>query len=232
MKRDIAFLPPVQNKLMKPEQAQHFLHVHDYVGNRHTVLYNAMGPDVVTPLLIANPQQVIGIDIEPFFSAQVRHDHGIDVELVKQERYEHGYWNEDKIKRFGIGSLMSKELEAMAVAKNEVVLLEGGIFFPWKHPDDNAPKDRTLMYRKPEDTIAYSIDLILQKSLPDISQSSGYLTKMYRQNLRGGAFLLVGFPLDKEDTLVSDIKAQIGKEAGYFCAPNVYASGLVAWKKE
>ncbi len=55
--------PVVQNDLISLEQAAYYYAIHDLMGDKNRILYNGIGPDITTPLLISNAQKIYGVDV-------------------------------------------------------------------------------------------------------------------------------------------------------------------------
>src|SRR3989339_700016 len=55
------------SQLLRKEHISYLLGWNKLLGNKKKVLYNAMGPDLSTVLLFANPTEIIGVDPKGFF---------------------------------------------------------------------------------------------------------------------------------------------------------------------
>jgi len=55
------------SQLLRKEHISYLLEWNKLLGNKKKVLYNAMGPDLSTVLLFANPTEIIGVDPKGFF---------------------------------------------------------------------------------------------------------------------------------------------------------------------
>src|SRR3989339_369926 len=55
------------SQLLRKEHISYLLEWNKLLGNKKKALYNAMGPDLSTVLLFANPTEIIGVDPKGFF---------------------------------------------------------------------------------------------------------------------------------------------------------------------
>lgn len=57
-------MPAVRNGLLSREHVAYCLAVNSIIGPQQKAVYNAMGPDISTVLLVTNPRKVVGVDHE------------------------------------------------------------------------------------------------------------------------------------------------------------------------
>jgi hypothetical protein len=164
-------LPKIE--LMLPQQIEYYLAWHGLIGDRGKVLYNAMGPDISTVLLVTNAEKIIGIDqnglyaeslkdkVESFWDVIQKPTFYLKWELTEEEwkRFsgdlQHhkakGYWDEAIINRWETSKLLTLELKELGVKKNKIVVsgyrngLVCKIKFNWAYPGEKT-KSREVVY--------------------------------------------------------------------------------------
>lgn len=167
------------------------------------MLYAGIGPDVSTPLFLANATDIVGIDLlrvdaaalaktlESSLSGQeFRADETLDDAIkLKTER---GYWDQVDIAKLGIEKLLVLELKRLGVNLARVSvhdLGEGGteLNFEWKHPTEADSRRRSFKFAQ-SDALTYmsrkglpEFDIFYKKSVPDIGGFDDAETQLLRR---------------------------------------------------
>lgn len=122
-----------------------------------TVIYSAMGPDIITPLLLFDPEHIIGIDCKRFdaglFKGFLDYNISGDGHLLERIswRKDKGYWDDDSISRHGLEKCLAQEMSFLGIGSGNISFSwedkHPSIIFDWAYPGLQPKKRRLTMIR-------------------------------------------------------------------------------------